>query len=85
MVYTVLMSTAGGGMRSIGLFPTVVRIWMRARVRIAQAWEADHASLRLFGGKGMGAQRVACTAAFQAESAENSGLAYAVVLLDLVK
>ena len=50
-----------------------------------QLWEAANASPRLFGGKGMGAQRAAWTASFQAEAAARSGSAYAAALLDLVK
>ena len=85
VVLIVLLPKPDGGLRPIGLFPTPVRIWMRARAWIAQAWEAAHASPRLFGGKGMGAQRAAWTAAFQAEAAALDTMSHAVALLDLVK
>ena len=84
-VLIVLLPKPDGGLRPIGLFPTVVRIWMRARSRIAQAWEAAHASPLLFGGKGMGAQRAAWVAAFQAEAAACDQLSHVAALLDLVK
>ena len=85
VVLIVLLPKPDGGLRPIGLFPTVVRIWMRARSRIAQAWEAAHASPLLFGGKGMGAQRAAWVAAFQAEAAACDQLSHVTALLDLVK
>ena len=53
----------------MGLFPTLIRIWMRARVCVARAWEAAHALLCLFGGAGMGASRASWQAAFSAEMA----------------
>ena len=59
LVLIVLLPKPEGGFRPIGLFPTVVRIWMRARVCVARAWEAAHALPCLFGGAGMGAQRAA--------------------------
>ena len=58
---------------------------MRSCIPIAQQWERDNASPNLFGGKGMGAQRAAYVAAFQAEQAALSNDDYAMVLLDLVK
>ena len=85
VVLIVLLPKPDGGLRPICLFPTPVRIWMRAWAWIAQAWEAAHASPRLFGGKGMGAQRAAWTAAFQAEAAALDTMSHAVALLDLVK
>ena len=72
-VIIVLLPKPAGGLRPIGLFPTTIRIWMRVRLPIAQAWEAEHASPSLFGGKGMGAQRAAWTAAFKAEVAALCG------------
>ena len=39
LVLIVLLPKKTGGRRPIGLFPTMIRIWMRARVIIARAWE----------------------------------------------
>ena len=74
-----------GGLRPIGLFPTVVRIWMRARIGFARTWEATHALQALFGGAGMGAQRAAWIVSFRAEAATLDGAEHAIALLDLVK
>jgi hypothetical protein len=85
VVLIVMLAKPDGGLRPIGLFPALVRIWMRARITISRAWEAANAMPCLFGGAGMGAQRAAWVAAFRAEAAAVSGLEYAAGLLDLVK
>ena len=85
LVLIVLLPKPDGGLRPIGLFPTIVRLWMRARTVHARAWEAAHAMPQLFGGAGMGAQRAAWTVAFRAEAAALSAQEHAVALLDLVK
>ena len=38
LVLIVLLDKADGGRRRIGLFPTVVRVWMSARAAHARAW-----------------------------------------------
>jgi hypothetical protein len=85
LVLIVLLPKPDGGLRPIGLFPTIIRLWMRARTVHARAWEAAHALPQLFGGAGMGAQRAAWTVAFRAEAAALSAQEHAVALLDLVK
>ncbi len=85
LVLIVLIPKSDGGRRPIGLFPTLVRIWMRARSEIARAWEARHQLPSLFGGQGMGAQRAAWQISFRAEAAARDRLSYAQALLDLVK
>jgi len=85
LVLIVLLPKPDGGLRPIGLFPTIVRLWMRARTVQARAWEAAHAMPQLFGGAGMGAQRAAWTVAFRAEAAALTAQEHAVALLDLVK
>ena len=67
------------------MFPTVIRIWMRARVCVARAWEATNALPSLFGGAEMGAQKAAWQAAFMAEAAALSTDEHVQALLDLVK
>ena len=69
LVLIVLLPKLDGGLRPIGFFPTIVRLWMRARTVQARAWEAAHAMPQLFGGAGIGAQRAAWTVAFRAEAA----------------
>ena len=51
LVLIVFLAKADGGLRPIGLFPTLVRVWMRARSTAAQAWEAAHALPGVFGGR----------------------------------
>ena len=85
LVLIVLLPESDGGLRPIGLFPTVIRLWMRARVCIARAWESLNHLPRLFGGVGMGAQRAAWQAAFAAELAALKCQDHVQVLLDLVK
>jgi hypothetical protein len=67
------------------LFPSIVRIWMRARIYVARAWEAAHALPCLFGGQGMGAQRASWEASFTAEMAGLFKQQHLQALLDLVK
>ena len=85
LVLIVLLPKDGGGYRPIGLFPTLIRVWMRARASVARDWEELTASPSQYGSKGMGAQRAAWTAAFSAETATESGNDHAAILLDLVK
>ena len=85
LVLIVLLPKDGGGFRPIGLFPTLIRVWMRARSMVARDWEELTASPDMYGAKGMGAQRAAWTSTFSAEAAAADGQAYSAVLLDLVK
>ena len=85
LVLVVLIPKADGGTRPIGLFPTVIRAWMRVRSPLVRAWEAEKPNKSLYGGKGMGAQRAAWVAAFSAESAKLEGVEHAQTLIDLVK
>ena len=85
LVLIVLLPKPDGGFRPIGLFPTIIRVWMRARVCVAKAWEVANAHPCLFGGPGMGAQRASWQAAFASEMAAIMKLDHAQALLDLVK
>ena len=69
LVLIVLLPKRDGGRRPIGLLPTIVRIWMRARACIARRWEAQCSMPAFYGGTGMGAQRAAWQIAFRAEAA----------------
>ena len=68
----VFIPKAGGGTRPIGLLPTIIRVWMRARSALARQWEANSPNSSLYGGTGMGAQRAAWVTAFGAESSKLS-------------
>ena len=85
LILVVLLPKATGGFRPIGLFPTVIRIWMRARYGLARAWQATHSLPVTFGGAGKSAQYAAWQAAFTAECAALTHLDHIQALLDLVK
>ena len=85
LVLIVLLAKDDGGFRPIGLFPTIIRIWMRARMTQVRAWEAAHHTDELYGGKGMGAQRAAWVEAFRSEAAVLQQEEQAQALLDLTK
>ncbi len=85
LVLIVLIPKPDGGRRPIGLFPTITRIWMRARRDVALAWESKWQIPSLHGGAAMGAQRAAWQSAFRAEAAANDTLFFGQSLLDLIK
>ena len=85
LVLIVLLPKADGGKRPIGLFPSTVRLWMRARSRVLRKWERDDQRSGIFGGKGMSATRASWAAAFRGENASHNTAHYAQVLLDLEK
>ena len=85
LVMIVMLPKPDGGSRPIGLFPTLIRIWMRARSTQARDWEAANDNKALYGGAGMGAQKAAWITAFNAESACLGGNHHAQALFDLVK
>jgi len=66
--------------------PMLVRLWMRARLDVARAWQAHNERPYFYAGPGKGAVSAAWKQAAWAELASKSRhLEYAVVLLDLVK
>ena len=81
----VLLPKADGGRRPIGLFSTVIRLWMRVRSPLARAWEAAHALPCVFGGRGCAASAAAWQAAFAVEAAGLQQRDAGLVLLDLAK
>jgi hypothetical protein len=42
IVMVVLIPKSDGGRRPIGLLPTLIRLWMRVRLEVAQEWVAEH-------------------------------------------
>ena len=85
LVLIVLLPKTDGGRRPIGLFPSLIRVWSRARASVARTWEIAQDRPYLYGGAGRGAQRAAWQAAFRAETASLSKHTYAESLLDLIK
>jgi len=85
LVLVVLLPKNDGGRRPIGLFESLVRLWMRARAPVARRWEAEHDRACMYGSAGKGAQRAAWQSAFRAESASLSDDEFVQSLLDLVK
>ena len=85
LVLIVLLPKPDGGRRPIGLFPAVIRVWMRARSAALREWEQHNARPGLYGAAGMAASRAAWLSAWEAESASTSQGWYAQSLLDLVK
>ena len=82
VVITALIPKSGGGLRPIGLLPTVVRLWARIRAGEVQLWEARNERGYLYGGRGKGAMAAAWKFAARAEAARLQGAVYAAVLLD---
>ena len=85
LVLIALLPKPDGGRRPIGLFPAVVRIWMRTRAPALRQWEAENARSCLYGSAGMSATRAAWLSAWEAENAGKGEGAYAQALMDLVK
>ena len=85
LVLIILLPESDRGLRPIGLFPTITRVWMRSRILGAKAWETITAVPTIFGGPGMGAQAAAYQVAFVAEAAVLKSMVYAAGLLGLVK
>lgn len=55
VIMVVLLPKPDGGRRPIGLFPTVVRIWMRIRLEVAKAWMGANDRAYFYAGAGKGA------------------------------
>ncbi len=84
-VSIVLLPKPDGGWRPIGLFPAMVRVWMRLRRDAAQRWEEDHARDYFYAGQGRGAQVAAWQHAQRAEMASTAGATFVQLLLDMQK
>ena len=54
IVLIVLLPNPDGGLYPIGLFPSPMRVWMRARLNVAREWEACNDFAALFGGVFLG-------------------------------
>ncbi len=85
LVVVALLPKGDGGFRPIGLFPSLIRIWMRMRRDLAQKWEREHARDYFYAGEAKGAQVAAWQQAFRAEAAAQLDATYVQVLMDMVK
>jgi len=85
VVMVVLLPKSDGGRRPIGLFPTIIRIWMRMRLRVAQQWMVANDRECMYAGPAKGADVAAWKQSLMAEAASSMKLPYASTLLDLVK
>ena len=86
VVLIALLPKADGGLRPIGLFPSIIRIWMRIRLPVAQKWLRENERPFFFASAGKGAPVATWKQSARAElAAADPGLDYAAALLDLVK
>ena len=84
-VIIALLPKLGGGNRPIGLCPSLIRLWMRMRLSVAQAWQSANDRPYFFAGEAKGADVAAWQQAARAEAGICDGPTHAVALLDLVK
>ena len=85
VIMVVLLPKPDGGRRPIGLFPTIVRVWMRIRLEVAQAWMVANDRAYFYAGPAKGADVAAWKQSLLAEAAHSMQLPYVSTLLDLVK
>jgi hypothetical protein len=86
IVLICLIPKTDGGRRPIGLLPTVIRWWMRARLDVVRAWQNKHERVYFYAGPGKGAKVASWKQAARAELAQAiPGTDYACSLLDMVK
>ena len=85
IVIIALLPKAGGGNRPIGLCPSLIRLWMRLRLPVAQAWQAANDRPYFFAGEAKGADVAAWKQAARAEISAYEKLGHALALLDIIK
>jgi len=84
-VLVVLLAKAAGGFRPIGLFPSIIRVWMRIRLADAVVWQSLHERPWLFASAGKGAEVAAWRQAARSEQAASKDWHYGASLLDMIK
>jgi hypothetical protein len=82
-VVTVLIPKAKGGLRPIGLFSGIYRLWARARRPEAADWDRSHDRAYFSAREGNGALDTVWDQAFRAERDTADGSAAAAVLVDM--
>ena len=86
MVIIALLPKPAGGLRPIGLFPWLPKVWAKARRNLALEWENRVTRPYLYAGPGRGADHAAWKQAAHAEHASCiRSAAYGMTLIDLVK
>ena len=81
-----LIPKSDGGRRPIGLLPTVIRWWMRARLHVVRAWQDKHERIYFYAGPTKGAKVASWKQAARAELAQAiPGVDTVSPLLDMVK
>ena len=85
IVIIALLPDAGGGSRPIGLCPSLIRLWMRLRLSVAQAWQTANDRPYFFAGEAKGADVAAWKQAARAEISAYEKLGHALALLDIIK
>ena len=85
LVVIALIPKSDEGRRPIGLFPAVIRDWMRARSSALRQWERQNDHEYIFGSAGKAAKRATWVSAWEAEAASSKDGLYAQALLDLAK
>ena len=77
-----LLPKPDGGRRPIGLLPSVIRWWMRARLDVVRAWQTANDRPYFYAGPRKGAEVAAWKQAARAELAQSE---FANLMLDMVK
>ena len=85
IILVVLIPKSDGGRRPIGLFPTLIRVWMRARLPVARLWMLQNDRSFFYAGPCKGADVAAWKQNLLGEAAHFMELPYVSSLLDLVK
>ena len=85
VILYVILPKADGGRLPIGLFPTLIRVWMRGRLQVAQAWLVANDRSYMYAGPAKGADVAAWKQGLLAEVAQSVRASYVCTLLDLVK
>ena len=85
VIMVVLIPKSDGGKRPIGLFPSLIRLWMRVRLKVAQQWVRDNERPYFYAGPCKGADVASWKQALLAEASKAMTLPYIASLLDLIK
>ena len=80
-----LIPKPGGGRRPIGVLPTLVRIWERARKSMVQKWSRENRRQYDWATQGRSSESAAWHQSILDEAATADGLQSAAVFLDLAK
>jgi hypothetical protein len=86
IVLVCLIPKSDGGRRPIGLLPTIIRWWMRARLDVVRAWQTAHERIYFYGGRGKSSKVASWKQAARAELAQAvPNTDWAGSYLDMVK